>query len=680
MLKKLRIHLINSYFSEHYRWVHWLPVGLIFGIASYFSLTNEPEILSYLCLVIVAAFSVFCAWKNPNLGLLAYLIGGFCLGFCLIGIKVNNNSTVMFNASQKTAKISGVIESIENHPYKDDETLRIILDQVTVNESVYSAKLRLNTSSTQAKLWSIGDQLQVEASIYPIPMPSSLHGYFARRAAFLQGIAGTAKLQELIHHENTGAQPFIKYRHQLTQKLLANLHEPYGAIAAALVTGDRSYIPTELRQAFADAGLAHVLAISGLHLSLIAGLIFLLLRRLMCLWPIISNRFPVKKIAAILAAIASGLYMAIADFGIPVQRSFVMISLAMLAICLDRTAFSMRSLAIAAVVVLIFSPQSLLSASFQLSFSAVLGLLAFYESVWQCLQEKVIKSSSNFLGFKKLLWGIFGILMTTLIASLATTPFSVAFFQRFTAQAILGNLLAIPLVGFLIMPLGLFSVLSLLFGGSDSLFWLWEKSLAILCYIAELVAKLPGAAIHVKAVPAHSLAIFSIGMLWLCLWKKSWRWFGAVPICIGIFLWRIYELPIAYISQQCDVMACKVGDVVCISNEKNNTFTTDIWTQEWGADHKKSWKNGYYFFKKPNLLLVVSPKDGISYLKKKDILPDTIITFGYANTLKKHGLDAHNIIDRNIIKYEGGVAVFKKAPNLCSLKSYFGKRPWCSNF
>ena len=111
----------------------------------------------------------------------------------------------------------------------------------------------------------------------------------------------------------------------------------------------------------------------------------------------------------------------------------------------------MRSLAIAAVVVLIFSPQSLLSASFQLSFAAVLGLLAFYESAWPRLQEKLIKNSSNFLGFKKLLWGIFGILMTTLIASLATTPFSVAFFQRFTAQAILGNLLAIPLVGFLIL-------------------------------------------------------------------------------------------------------------------------------------------------------------------------------------------------------------------------------------
>ncbi len=633
MLEKLRASLANSYFAEHSRWVHWFPVGLIFGIASYFSLSDEPGLLSYLCLLTIGIASVIWWSQHPNFGLLTLLITGFCLGFCLIGAKVRNNHTQMFSSTQKTVQLSGQIESIENHPYKDDPTLRIILDQVKIDHQVFTAKLRLNAAATQAENWKIGDKLQVEASIYPIPMPSSLHGYFARRAAFLQGVGGTARLQELIAHESTDAQPFTTYRYKLTQKLLAKLQAPFGAIAAALVTGDRSYIPTDLRQAFADAGLAHVLAISGLHLSLIAGLIFLLLRRLMCLWPAFSNRFPVKKVTAVLAAIASSLYMAIADFGIPVQRSFMMISLAMIAICLDRTAFSMRSLAIAAAIVLIFSPQSLLSASFQLSFAAVLGLLAFYESGWPRLTEKVLKNSSNFLGFKKLLSGLLGILLTTLIASLATTPFSVAFFQRFTAQAILGNLMAIPLVGFLIMPLGLFSVISLTFGGLDSLFWLWEKSLALLCVIANYVATLPGAAIQVKAVPSQALVIFSMGMLWLCLWKKAWRWLGVAPIFIGVFLWRADELPIAYISQQCDIIAYHQSNVMYIS-EPRNTFVSDIWAKEWGLCQQQPWKDGYHHFTTPNLLLISSPKDGIAYLNQTVTLPDTVITFGYANTLK----------------------------------------------
>jgi competence protein ComEC len=306
--------------------------------------------------------------------------------------------------------------------------------------------------------------------------------------------------------------------------------------------------------------------------------------------------------------------------------------------------------------------------------------LAFYESAWPNLQERLIKNSSSFLGFKKIAWGLFGILITTTIASFATTPYSVAFFQGFTAQAILGNLIAIPLVSFLVMPLGLFNVLSLLFGGSNTLFWLWEKSLAMLCATAELVAKLPGAAIQVKAVPEYALVTFSFGMLWLCLWKKSWRWLGIAPIFLGILLWRTYELPIAYVSTQCDIMAYKEQNTAYISDQERNNFTSDIWAQEWGVDQQKSWKNSYVHFTNPNLLLITSPKDGIEYLKQTKNLPKSIITFGYANTLKKHGIKANQIIDRNIIQYTGGIAIFKKAPHFCFLKDYFGKRPWCCNF
>ena len=142
MLEKIRANLAGSYFAEHYRWVHWLPVGLIFGIASYFSLNSEPELLSYLCLAIIAVASIVWTGKNPNLGLLTFLIAGFCLGFCLTGAKVRNNQTQMFNTPQKTAQISGQIESIENHPYKDDETLRIIINQVKIDDKTYTLTLR----------------------------------------------------------------------------------------------------------------------------------------------------------------------------------------------------------------------------------------------------------------------------------------------------------------------------------------------------------------------------------------------------------------------------------------------------------------------------------------------------------------------------------------------------------
>lgn len=681
MFKNFNSKFLEIYFSEQSRWIHWFPVGLIFGICTYFSLQEEPKIYSYITLLSLAILLFINARKYPQYKLITYTTIGFCIGFLSIGFHVNSNNTPMFNHIKNSENIYGYIKSIENHPYKDDKYCRIILDHIKIDHKSYPAKLRLNISTKMAEFLQINDQLTVSGRIYPIPMPSSLYGYFARRAAFLQGIAGTVNVKNLKNHKKSEINTFKQHRFAITQKLLSNIEQPYGSIAAALVTGERSYIPHELRQFFIDAGLAHILAISGLHLSIISGIIFLLLRRLLCMMPITSVFFSAKKISACLTVIATMFYMALANFGIPVQRSFVMISIAMLAICLDRTPFSMRSLAIAASTILIIAPESILSASFQLSFIAVLGLLAFYESTWFGIREKLFQNSSNFLGTKKILLMLLGILATTFIASLATTPYSIAFFQRFTLQSILGNLLAIPLISLVVMPLGLISVLSLLFFENNIFFLLWSKSLKILCIIAEKVASLPGAAIQVKAAPSHALLVLSIGMLWTCIWKKTWRWLGVIPIILSVFLWRIFEPPIAYVNSKNDVMAYRKNDIMYISNPTINKFTTNIWAQEWGIAQIKPWKKPFCLLDK-EVLLIVSPKEGIQYLHENlnNSNIKIIITFGYEKTLKKHGLKVETTIDRNIIQYEEGLAIYTNPSRIYFLKDFFGTRPWCPNY
>lgn len=683
MLKSLKTTLEHQYFAEHGRWVHWLPVGLVFGIGCYFSIHQEPGFLVYLILFFSAAAACVILVTKPDYRFFGYLIIGFATGFCIIGARVNFNPTPMFKTVQEKAEITGHIESIENHPYKDDGSYRVVINGVTLDKKTYPAKLRLNVPQNLGNTLEIQDHITVAATIYPIPMPSSLHGYFARRAAFLQGIGGTASANMLLHHEKSKHKTFSHYRQVLIGKILSRLKTPYSAIGSALVTGDRSYIPQPLRQAFADAGLAHILAISGLHLSLVTLIVFLMLRRLMCLWPAFSMALPVKKVAAVLAVIASMFYMTIANFGIPVQRSFIMITLAMIAVCLDRTAFSMRSLVIAATVVLLIAPESVLSASFQLSFAAVLRLLAFYESAWPKLQERVFQSSSKLLGAKKIVWGFLGICMTTFIASLATTAFSMAFFQRFTAQAILGNLLAIPLVSFAIMPLALACVFSLAFGGSDGLFWLWGKSIMILCEIANVIATLPGASIQVKAVPSQSLAIFAFGMLWLCLWKKNWRWLGMLPMLLSVVSWRMFELPIAYVSPKTDIMAYLEDDTIHISSDHPDAFLVANWAQEWGVCKHRIWPKTYHHVEDSNLILITSPKDGIDHLQQllaNGAKLNTVITFGYAKTLKKYQIKIPAVIDRDIIKYEGGIAVYKNPTRIYFLKNHFGSRPWCIQY
>lgn len=681
MFRNFVPELLNDYFSEQSRWIHWLPVGLILGISTYFSLYDEPRIYIYIALLLITTLLIMHASKYPQYKLFTYITSGFCIGFCTIGLHVCFNITPMFSDVQNSESIIGYIESIESHPYKDDNSCRIILNRIKIDQTYYPAKLRLNISKDTSENFEINDQLTLSGKIYPIPMPSSLYGYFARRAAFLQCIGGTINITKLINHKKSETNSFKQYRFAITQKLLENLEKPYGSIASALITGDRSYIPHELRQSFINAGLAHVLAISGLHLSIISGLIFLLLRRCICALPVYSIYFPAKKISACLAIIATMFYMVIANFGIPVQRSFIMITLAMLAICLDRTAFSIRSLAIAAFIILIFAPESVLSASFQLSFVAVLGLLAFYESAWFNIREKFFQASSTLLGTKKIIFTLFGILATTLIASLITTPYSIAFFQRFTAQAILGNLLAIPLISLFVMPLGLFSILSLPFSENSIFFWLWSKSLQLLCMIAEYVASLPGASIEVKATPTSCLIILSIGILWICLWKRFWRWFGIILIMLSILLWKLFELPAAYVNSKNDVMAYQDESAMHVSNLTRNTFITNSWAQEWGLTQTQVWEKPYHLLDN-KVLLIISPKEGLEYLHENfdTINIDTIITFGYEKTLKNHGFKTRKVIDRNIIQHEGGFAIYTKPFCILPLKAFFGTRPWCVSY
>jgi 5-hydroxyisourate hydrolase-like protein (transthyretin family) len=199
--------LLSAYFSEQSRWIHWFPVGLLFGIAIYFTLSTEPGWFVYVFLFFLATISIVCVLKNPNFRLASYIIIGICTGFCLMGERVHFNTTQM----------KGRIESIENHPYKNDGTYRFVLDQVHINDAHYSAKLRLNISEKFAQNLEIHDQLNVEGTIYPIPMPSSLHGYFARRAAYLQNIGGTASVKKVLNHKKAEKKPFAQYRHALTQ-------------------------------------------------------------------------------------------------------------------------------------------------------------------------------------------------------------------------------------------------------------------------------------------------------------------------------------------------------------------------------------------------------------------------------------------------------------------------------
>jgi len=232
-----------------------------------------------------------------------------------------------------------------------------------------------------------------------------------------------------------------------------------GSIAAALITGERGEIDPDDNQAYRDSGLAHVLSISGVHLAL-AGLgVFWVLRALLALWPRVALTQPIKKWAATGAFLGSTFYLAVSGGGSPADRSWLMLSMMLLGVMLDRPALSMRSVALAALLILIFQPEDVVDPSFQMSFGAVIGLIALAE--WQSTRRSGLPQPASRFGraWRKLRIYVFGALAVSAVATFATTPIAIYHFDRAAFYSLLANLLAEPVVAFIIMPAAAIAVI-----------------------------------------------------------------------------------------------------------------------------------------------------------------------------------------------------------------------------
>ena len=314
-----------------------------------------------------------------------------------------------------------------------------------------------------------------------------------------------------------------------------------GPIAADLLTGERGAVPSDTLQAYRDAGLAHVLVIAGMHMSMVAGLVFLLVRGLLAAIPWIALRYPIKKWAAAVALLVTAAYLVISGFSVPTQRAFIMNAIVLLAILLDREAISLRAITWAALAVLLTEPEALIGPSFQMSFAAVYALVSAYEAMTPRLTAWRQAEPLGWWSGPALYLG--GIMLTTLVAGGATAFYTAYHFNRYATYGLLGNLLAVPVVGFWVMPAALLALLLMPFGLDGWGWWLMGQGIDIVDRIATMTSTLPGAALDIRSFPPAALVVFSLGALWLCLWRTRWRALGLAGIAAGILIAVLYRPP-----------------------------------------------------------------------------------------------------------------------------------------
>jgi competence protein ComEC len=380
-----RTWILDQLDAERSRWMLWLPVAMGLGIAVYFELPSEPALWLGPALAAGALVVVFLARSGSFARALAIGAVAAALGLGLVAWRTASLAAPTLSRPLFSINVEGRIADIQRLP----ESVRVVLEAVRLKGNnvppveMMPARVRISLSKGAPPI-HVGDRLLVLANISPPAGPAAPGAFDFQRVAWYQqlGAVGYALAPATVieHGRPDGIVRTIDaLRADITARILAALPGPEGGVAAALLTGEQTAVDKDITQAMRDSGLAHILSISGLHIVFVVALVMGVLRYAIALVPPLALRIDAKKVAAVIALLAALFYTALAGAPVPAQRSCAMAGFALIAMLLDRTALSLRLVAWSAVIVLLAAPESLTGASFQMSFAAVVALIAAWE-------------------------------------------------------------------------------------------------------------------------------------------------------------------------------------------------------------------------------------------------------------------------------------------------------------
>ena len=377
-----------------------------------------------------------------------------------------------------------------------------------------------------------------------------------------------------------GARQLVKFRYNLSRRIQARAPAKTAGLQAALLTGDRSAIDPQQEQSLRDAGLAHLLAISGLHMGLLAGGAYSLASLLFSMIGPLARRYDMRKGAAIIGALFATAYLLISGASVSTQRAFIMAIVVFAAVVFDRRALSMRSVALAAAITLMLHPESLISAGFQMSFAATAALVAVYR--WWSARRTFEYSS----GFFSRLWGGFkGITITSLVAGTATGGFAALHFHRFARLGFFANLAAMPVFTLIVMPAGFFAVLLIPLGLDVVPLKIMGLGLDFVLWVSDWISSRKGALTYIKGANGLVTALFGLGFVWLCLGPRRIRLLGTVILLGSLVLWARINPPDMRVSDQARIAFWDpdIAQVLRVDRKRGDGFGRARFVEQAGA-------------------------------------------------------------------------------------------------
>ena len=553
----------------------WVPVCLGIGVALYFGRATEPAGVAYLWVGGGVLCAVLAAVRLPY-GVSpvfwgAALVG---IGFCVAGGRAHQVAEPVLSW-RYYGPVEGRIVAMDRSA---SDALRLTLDRVRLDRmspARLPARVRLSLHGRQGFVsLAPGQHVMTTAHLSPPSGPVEPGGFDFQRHAFFLGLGavGYTRTPVLTRAPPDGSQRVFAARLWVSARVQAALPGQTGAFAAAIMTGDRAALDQGAIEALRVTNLAHLLAISGLHMGLLAGFVFGALRIGFAAVPALGLRLPAKKIAAGGALAAAAGYLVLSGAAVATERAFVMAAVVLIAVMLDRRALSLRAVAIAAMIVLVLRPEALLGPGFQMSFAATTALVAVYG--W--MRDRDVPLGPR--------WSrVFTtVLLSSFVAGLATAPIAAAHFNQFAHYGLVANLLSVPLMGLLVMPAAVVAALALPLGLEMLPLRLMGLGIDWILGVAHWVAALPGARGTVVAPGPAILPLLAMGALFIVLWQGRGRAAGVPVMALALLLWTQSERPDVLISRDGGLVGVMTGAGRALSRERGSGFEARIWLENDG--------------------------------------------------------------------------------------------------
>lgn len=553
----------------------WSPVFLALGIGAYFALRDEPGPIAYAFVTGAGLAAALAAWRRPggwaSLGWALALVAG---GVALAGLRAHLAAAPVLGW-RYYGPVEGRVVALDRSA---SDKLRVTLDRVRLEDVPpwrTPGRVRLSLHGPAAGIRP-GARIRTTGFLAPPQGPVEPGGFDFRRYAWFRGLGAvgyTRKVVDEIAPPEAGlaGTRILALRMAISDRIRAVLPGEVGGFAAAVTTGDRSGVGQDSLRVLRASNLAHLLAISGLHMGLLAGFVFGMLRFLLSTIPLLALRLPVRKIAAAGALVAAAGYLVLSGGNVATERAFVMTAVMLGAVMVDRRAISLRAVAVAALIVLTLRPESLTSPGFQMSFSATTALVAVFG--WLRDFGHAVPRWLRPAG---------AVLLSSLVAGAATAPYGAASFNTLSHYGLAANLLSVPVMGALVIPAAVLALCLAPVGLEAVGLKLMGLGLEWILAVARTVAGLEGAQGHVVSPGPLVLPLISLGALWLILWQGAARWAGAAPVAAAFVLWSLTERPPVLVAENGGLVGVMTPGGRALSKPRGAGFAAGIWLENDG--------------------------------------------------------------------------------------------------